>query len=334
MLVEGHSQREVGRTLHMSAHTVAKVIKTEDFVDHIKQMQERLFAIAPDALASFHAQVKMDGHLAYVFLKDLQIIPTRDALAQFVNAATPSSSETGFQRQCRLIASVLFEANQQMEVPLGSGNQNGVSKRLAGTPGDKTAAPLINTSTAIPINELCAAHPRIKSAGLGLGYRDAICRRNHECISTGHPLRAAHVSEVPRIHGHRDPNLGAWNRCEHRAVLGSQRRAAQSLALPRPDRLVSLYSRTPTFTQSSISYPNFIDWQHNNRSLASIAAYRSDDFNLTGVGEPERVRAEMISADFFSILGVTPTIGRDFTAQDDHAGAVPVVILSEGFWKQ
>ena len=119
MLVEGHSQREVGRTLHMSAHTVAKVIKTEDFVDHIKQMQERLFAIAPDALASFHAQVKMDGHLAYVFLKDLQIIPTRDALAQFVNAATPSSSETGFQRQCRLIASVLFEANQQMEVPLG-----------------------------------------------------------------------------------------------------------------------------------------------------------------------------------------------------------------------
>jgi hypothetical protein len=51
----------------MSAHTVAKVIKTEHFVDHIKQMQERLFAIAPDALASFHEQVKRDGRLAYVF---------------------------------------------------------------------------------------------------------------------------------------------------------------------------------------------------------------------------------------------------------------------------
>ena len=63
MLIEGHSQREVGRTLHMSAHTVAKVIKTEDFVDHIKQMQERLFAIAPDTLASFHAQVKLDGQV-------------------------------------------------------------------------------------------------------------------------------------------------------------------------------------------------------------------------------------------------------------------------------
>ena len=117
MLIEGHSQREVGRTLHMSAHTVAKVIKTEHFLDHIKQMQERLFAIAPDALASFHAQVKVDGHLAYAFLKDLQIIPTREALSQFVNAATPT--ESGAERQARLIGSVLFEANQQMGVGLG-----------------------------------------------------------------------------------------------------------------------------------------------------------------------------------------------------------------------
>jgi len=106
------------------------------------------------------------------------------------------------------------------------------------------------------------------------------------------------------------------------------------LPYPQPDRLVALYSRTSTFAQSSISYPNFLDWQRNNRSLASIAAYRSDDFNLTGAGEPERVRTEMISADFFSILGVTPLMGRAFTAQDDHAGAAPVVILSEGFWKR
>ena len=61
------------------------------------------------------------------------------------------------------------------------------------------------------------------------------------------------------------------------------------LPYPQPDRLVALYSRTSTFAQSSISYPNFLDWQRNNRSLASIAAYRSDDFNLTGAGEPERV---------------------------------------------
>jgi predicted permease len=106
------------------------------------------------------------------------------------------------------------------------------------------------------------------------------------------------------------------------------------LPYPQPDRLVALYSRTPTFNQSSISYPNFLDWQRYNRSLASIAAYRSENFNLTGAGEPVRVRGEMISADFFSILGVAPVIGRDFTAQDDRPGASPVIILSEGFWKR
>jgi predicted permease len=106
------------------------------------------------------------------------------------------------------------------------------------------------------------------------------------------------------------------------------------LPYPHPDRLVALYSRTATFSESSISYPNFLDWQRNNRSFAAMAAYRSENFNLTGAGEPERVRGEMVSADFFSILGVSPVIGRDFTAQDDHSGAPPVVILSEGFWKQ
>src|ERR1700739_3116909 len=53
------------------------------------------------------------------------------------------------------------------------------------------------------------------------------------------------------------------------------------LPYPQPDRLVALYSRTSTFAQSSISYPNFLDWQRNNRSLHSIAAYRSRDRSLS-----------------------------------------------------
>jgi hypothetical protein len=126
MLVEGHSQREIGRTLHMSGHTVAKVVRTEDFVRHIKEMQERLFAIAQDALASFHAQVKMDGRLAYVFLKDIQIIPTREALEQFVHAATPT--ESGFERQSRLVSAALLEARDRMGVNLGPEIETALAK--------------------------------------------------------------------------------------------------------------------------------------------------------------------------------------------------------------
>src|SRR5487761_1608350 len=106
------------------------------------------------------------------------------------------------------------------------------------------------------------------------------------------------------------------------------------LPYPQPNRLVALYSSVANFQQSSISYPNFLDWQRDNRSFASLAAYRSDNFNLTGAGVPERVRVEMVSANFFEALGVQPVLGRAFTAQDDHGGAAPVALLSEGFWKR
>ena len=106
------------------------------------------------------------------------------------------------------------------------------------------------------------------------------------------------------------------------------------LPYPRPDRLTALYSHTKQFEFSSISYPNFLDWQRDNRSFSELAAYRSDDFNMTGKGEPERLRAEMVSADFFPVLGVQPVVGRVIDGKDDHAGAAPVVVLSEGFWKR
>jgi hypothetical protein len=80
----------------------------------------------------------------------------------------------------------------------------------------------------------------------------------------------------------------------------------------QPDRLVALYSRTTDDPRSSISYPNFLDWVRDNRSFSALAAFRADDFNLTGMGEPERVPAEMISASFFPLLGVNPVIGRAF----------------------
>jgi len=102
----------------------------------------------------------------------------------------------------------------------------------------------------------------------------------------------------------------------------------------QPDRLVAVYSRTYDDPKFSISYPNFLDWVRENRSFSSLAAYRSDDFNLTGMGEPERVSAEMISASFFPMLGVNPVIGRTFLSEDDQLGAAPVVLIGSGLWNR
>jgi len=100
-----------------------------------------------------------------------------------------------------------------------------------------------------------------------------------------------------------------------------------------PNQLVSVASMGPDFSQSSISYPDYLDWVSYNTTLSSLAAYRQTTFNLFGQGEPEHVSAMEVSATFFPTLGVTPILGRNFSATEDQLNGPPVVILSAGFWK-
>jgi putative ABC transport system permease protein len=95
----------------------------------------------------------------------------------------------------------------------------------------------------------------------------------------------------------------------------------------QPDRLVAIYARNKEFSHS-ISYPNYLDWVRSQRSFSSLAAFREDAYNLTGMGEPERVKAEMVSADFFSVLGVNPVAGRLFRPEEDQVGAQPVALIA------
>ena len=106
------------------------------------------------------------------------------------------------------------------------------------------------------------------------------------------------------------------------------------LPYPQPDRLVALYSRTADSPRWSIPYPNFLDWVRDNRSFSALAAYREEDYNLTGMGEPERVAGEMVSASFFPVLGVMPALGRTFLPEEDQVGARPVVLISDSLWKR
>lgn len=106
------------------------------------------------------------------------------------------------------------------------------------------------------------------------------------------------------------------------------------LSFPHPEQLVSMFTKMPNFDNGSISYPNFEDWRRMNRTFANMAAYRSQGFNLTGHGEPERVNGEMISSGFFEILGINPIMGRAFSLDEDRLGANPTVMITEGLWKR
>ena len=143
LLVQGRSQREIGRALHMSPMTVAKIIKTEDFQGFIKGMQEKLFALAQDALTSFQAQLKIDGHLAYVFMKDLGIIPSREALVTMM-VPVPTEAETGKERQLKMVAAVLLEGHENFNVDLPENIVTAMAKFRQQTAVETDQSDLVN----------------------------------------------------------------------------------------------------------------------------------------------------------------------------------------------
>jgi len=83
----------------------------------------------------------------------------------------------------------------------------------------------------------------------------------------------------------------------------------------------------------SVSYPNFVDWRAQSGSFERLAAFRVRSFTLTGSGEPARLNGVVASAELFALLGVSPSLGRSFRAEEDNAGA-SVVILSHGLWRR
>jgi predicted permease len=107
----------------------------------------------------------------------------------------------------------------------------------------------------------------------------------------------------------------------------------RSLPIQDPDHVVIVYTKSPQWQKQSVSYPNYLDWKRSSRSFADMAAFRHDDMNLTGTGDPTRVHVGMVTADFFPVLGIQPLLGRNIIAQEDLPGGNPVVMLTDSFWK-
>jgi putative ABC transport system permease protein len=102
-----------------------------------------------------------------------------------------------------------------------------------------------------------------------------------------------------------------------------------------PERLVIIRECGSAGVGFSPSYPNFVDWRAQNTVFDSMSSVRGNEsFNFTGAGEPERLQGRIVSAEFFSTLGIKPMLGRDFLAEEDRPGATPAVILSYGFWRR
>jgi len=100
------------------------------------------------------------------------------------------------------------------------------------------------------------------------------------------------------------------------------------------DRLVwiwSVNSRAPL--KQRVSYPDFLDWRARSQTLENFVGRSQYTPVLTGIGEPQRLRAELILGDLFTVLGVSPLLGTVTEAEKDRLQE-PSVVLSYNLWQR
>jgi predicted permease len=100
-----------------------------------------------------------------------------------------------------------------------------------------------------------------------------------------------------------------------------------------PSRLV-IVTNARGVNRRSFSYGRAAFVEQHSGSFDGFAQFVTENFNLTGRGEPELLPSARIAWNFFDVLGVRPALGRGFRREEDQPGARPVVIISDGLWKR
>jgi putative ABC transport system permease protein len=108
------------------------------------------------------------------------------------------------------------------------------------------------------------------------------------------------------------------------------------LPYPDADRITMLWmdNRRQNIKEDIASYPAYIDWKTQSASYEHMAAFTPSAFSLTGAGEPERLQGAAVTANFFDVMGVAPSIGRRFGVEHETPGKDSVVVLSHGLWQR
>ena len=110
------------------------------------------------------------------------------------------------------------------------------------------------------------------------------------------------------------------------------------LSFPNADRLARIESVLVSTGDGGVaSYPDFVDWRAENHSFEGMGVFETKDFTLAGRRESLHLQGAVVSAQLFSLLGVTPAFGRTFLSEEDSPVATngtDSVILSYGLWQR
>ena len=109
------------------------------------------------------------------------------------------------------------------------------------------------------------------------------------------------------------------------------------LPYPEPDRLVWVYGNIRNGgNRASVSPLDYLDFRAQNKTFEQFAASVTIQIpvNLTGSGEPERLMASAVTGNYFDAFGITPTLGRGFSLENEKSGNDQVTVLSNAFWQK
>jgi putative ABC transport system permease protein len=107
----------------------------------------------------------------------------------------------------------------------------------------------------------------------------------------------------------------------------------RSLPYAAADRLVIAWDVTAKGRQTTVSPANFLDWRAQSSVFSQMAAMSGVEFNVTGDGEPARLRGASVSTNFFQLLGVQPALGQTFQPENGAAADWKTVVLSNSLWQ-
>ncbi len=107
------------------------------------------------------------------------------------------------------------------------------------------------------------------------------------------------------------------------------------LSYAQPDQLVSIRARFTGRNRNDVpmSQPEYHDLLRGVPAFGDISAIWPISINLTGLGEPQRIQAAVVSTNYFSLLGAAPVLGRDFTKSDDVGHIGYVALISYDLWQ-
>ena len=108
------------------------------------------------------------------------------------------------------------------------------------------------------------------------------------------------------------------------------------LPYPQPERLVGVWHTAPAINIKDLnaSPSTYFIYRDQNRTFQDIGLFTGDSVSVTGVAEPERVQALLVTDGTLPILGIPPMLGRWFTREDDSPSSPDTVMLTYGYWRR